>query len=414
MIPLRSLVWVCLLLSVCSCYGWAQESGAILGIVQLKGKGIAEHRIMLLQFGAGPGPNRIPGQTDADGRFSFEGLKTGAELSYVVGIRYEGVLYRSGNIILKANEIHDNVVVKVGSSGRKAIEGDGLAMLGEVHIGHQIIAVVWRDDHLEVREIVGIRHPGKEAYLGPSGSHGVSSSVLHLPLPTGYYNLQNVQGLELNHLRSDSRGLFYTAPLEPGNYQVVYTYSLPRPTSVATILTHRTLPLVMLDLFVETKNLVASSDLRAMGQVRIESHLFLHFRGSNLAAQSRNWFQITLVDESVSAATRILGYGLIIGLTLFGILMPVYSVVWSKRQIESGTAEPVQAVRLQVWQSEYEQLVQQIARLDDSREEGTLDAMAYREQRRMAKYRLMEVAQQLRTDDGTGSILNVSAQKESG
>ena len=411
---LRRWGWVIAVVCVSLCLersGWAQDKGRIEGIVRQQDKAIAEHRIMLIRFGPGPQDvNRTPGQTDAEGRFAFDDLETGSDFTYVVGIRYEGQLYRGESISLESGQTRDDVVLQVGTPDARATEGD--APPTRVHIGQHIMAVVLRDDHVEVREILGIRHPGSEPYEGPVSPSGKSPYVLHLPLPQGYYNLRGPQGLDSQHIRSEASGLYYMAPLAPGTHRLLYTYALPMRGNLTTLMTWHTLPTQVFDIFVEAQHLAATSELSFMGRVPIESHTFLHFRGGNIEPDARHWLQLTRLTSGATGILRASSYVLIIGMALLGIAIPIVGV-WKNRTL-SAPPQPATPNQLRQWQAKRTQLLQTIAQLDEAREAGTLDARQHRQQRQAYKRQLLEIAYQLRSADAHRREPSVTVQKGSG
>lgn len=413
---LRRWGWVIAVVCVSVCLersGWAQDKGRIEGIVRQRDKAIAEHRIMLIRFGPGQQDvNRTPGQTDAEGRFAFDDLETGSDFTYVVGIRYEGQLYRGESISLEPGQTRDDVVLQVGAAGDRATEGGAPPTQTSVHIGQHIMAIVLRDDHVEVREILGIRHPGSEPYEGLVSPSGKSPYVLHLPLPQGYANLRGLQGLDSQHIRSDASGLYYTAPLAPGTHRLLYTYALPMPGNLTTLMTRHTLPTQVFDIFVEAQHLTATSELSFMGRVPIESHTFLHFRSENLEPSARHWLQLTRLTSGATGILRTSSYVLIIGMALLGIAIPIVGV-W-KNRTPSAPPQPATPDQLQQWQAERTQLLQTIAQLDDAREAGTLDARQYRQQRQAYKRQLLDIAYQLRSADANRREPSVTVQKSSG
>ena len=162
---------------------------------------------------------------------------------------------------------------------------------------------------------------------------------MHLPLPQGHYNIGQVQGLNTEYVHVDPSGLSYLAPLPPGEHQIVYTYNLPWHDSLATILVERTLGTSMLDVLVEDEHLNATSDLQFGGRVSIDPHVFAHFRGMNLAAHSRSWLQLT--PRQTSASLLHMGaYGLIVGIVLLGVLIPLHDVWHGQAQPEHRRQMP--------------------------------------------------------------------------
>ncbi len=386
--PHMMLVLLCLLF-IAPDPARSAPSGRIEGVVQQAGKAIANHRIMLIRFGPGQEVNRTPGETDAEGGFVFEGLETGGDYNYFVGIRYEGQLFRSESLQLSDNETKDNVVVQVGAEGTPALGPD--AQSAQVHIPHHIMAVVLREGDLNVREIVNLQNPGSAPYRG--GTPGLRQYVLHLPLPKGYDNLRDIQGVAPEHVRSDPFGLYLTQPLAPGAHRLIYTYTLPMTDRVRTLLLRRSLPTVLVDVFTAAQSLVATSDFQYMGQVPIQSHTFFHFRGANPEPGSRNWVQITLLETSVSTALQVVSYALIVAIALLGLAIPLYNQ-WRRRarlHAESGPG----AAEIQAWQSERSELLLAIAQLDNAQATGALDEPVYRQRRQVYKQQLRRVAEDL-------------------
>lgn len=366
----------------------ADATGSIRGRVQQQGQGVADHRMMLIRFGQNQDMQRIPGQTDAEGYFVFEHLESGPAFTYVVGIRVDEQLYRSAPIVLNPGQQQEGIVVEVGEQGTAAVE----PAEPQIHIAHHLIAIVWRHDRLAVQEVVEVVNSTSSPYQGAPAHGGQAVPALFLPLPDGYENFQNFQGLSAEHVQLQPSGLAYIAPLEPGNHRLRYTYTLPMSDRVMVILARRTLPTRVFDILVEATQLVATSDLQLLGRSPIESHSFLHFRGTELPVQSRSWLQVTRITGPASLV-RLGSYGLVIGIALLGLLIPL-SGVWRTRpsQVSAVSVAPRQ---IQQWQAAHLQLLRTIAGLDDQHEAGTLDDATYEQRRRAYKRQLLDVVEQL-------------------
>lgn len=363
--------------------GCAEGRGRIHGIIQREGQGVAEQRIMLIRFGPHQEVQRTPGQTDAAGRFLFENLETGTVFTYFVGIRYQGQLHRSDAIRLPSDEPVE-VMLALGES--TAQEPESIAVQPKLHIANHIIVIVGRDTHLEIREIVRIVNPSSIPYI----DRGVA---LRLPLPLSHYNLGQVQGLAAEHIRVDTGGLSYGAPLDPGEHQVIYTYNLPWHDELATILVERTLDTSVLDVLVDDAHFVTTSDLPFGGHVSIEPHLFTHFRRMNLESQSRSWLQ--LMPHRTSVALLSMGaYGLIIGMMLVGIILPLRNLWHGRTRPEKRPADSPKQTQIQELRVVGRKLLQGIARLDDQHEHGTIGEVVYRQCRHAYKEQLCSLAEQ--------------------
>ena len=315
--------------------GWPEGRGRIQGIVQRGGQGFAEQRIMLIRFGPNQDVQRTPGQTDAAGRFLFENLEIGPAFTYFIGIRYQERLHRSDPIVLQSAESME-VVLEVDESLAREAAGEGEQL--EIRIVNHLIVIVERDAHLEVREIVRIVNTGSIPYIGKRVATGSASVSFHLPLPQGYYNLGQIQGLAAEHVRIDASGLSSVAPLAPGEHRLIYTYSLPWH-DLTTILVERTLSTAILDVLVEDTRFVTTSNLQFGGRVTIDPHVFAHFRGMNLEAHSRSWLQLMPQRTSVSFLPAV-AYSLIIGIALLGVAIPLYKSWRGRVRAENEATNP--------------------------------------------------------------------------
>jgi hypothetical protein len=343
---------------------------------------------MLIRFGPAQEVERTPGQTDAEGRFVFEGLQGGPDFTYVVGIRFAEQLYRSAPVVLEPGQQREGVIVRVGEQGSEATE----ASPSQVHIAHHLMAFIWRDGRLTVREVVEVVNPISTPYQGSTPHADQDTYSLHLPLPEGYVNFQDLQGLQAEHVQLHASGLSYTAPLEPGSHRVAYSYTLPMPDRVTVVLARRTLATQTFDVLVEDTHLVAASELQFHGRAPIEAHSFFHFRGTELPAQSRSWIQLTQLSGTASLI-RFGGYGLIIAIALLGMLIPL-SGTWWARPARMPVA-PLSPVQMQQWRAAHLRLLQTIAHLDDQYEAGELDVETYQQRRHAYKKQLLDIVEQL-------------------
>jgi hypothetical protein len=349
---------------------------------------------MLIRFGPQQEVQRTPGQTNQQGEFLFQDLQTGTAYTYFIGMRYEGQLHRSDPIVLQSGQHATGLVLELDERSAQAAGGTagGTTAQPTLRINNHLMVIGLRDDRFEVREVVEILNAGSTPYTGQATRPGVSAFSLHLPLPQGYYNLSNVQGLAAEHMRSHATGLYYTAPLAPGEHRVTYTYSLLVRDVVTMLVIQRALDTAVLDVLVADDHLVSHSDLRSGGQVTFEPHVFQHWRGTALPAQSRSWIQLTRRTPT-PRALQLGAYGLVVGIALLGLALPLYGV-WRGRDSQGGT-RPVTPEQVQAWRAEEQRLLRHIASLDDQREAGAIAAAEYQQRRKAYKDRLLTLAPQL-------------------
>jgi hypothetical protein len=391
------LIFTTLVMAGLPYIGRTEGVGRIRGMIQREGKGFAEQRIMLIRFGPNQDVQRFPGQTDTAGRFLFENLEIGPAFTYFVGIRYKEQLLRSEPVILQGDEPAE-VVLEVSEQPAQEAKDSGAPP--PLRIINRLMVIVGRGAHLEVREVIRVANTGTTPYIDKAGHGGATGISLYLPLPQGHSNMSQVQGLNAAYVHVDASGLSYLTPLPPGEHQIVYTYNLPWHDSLATILVERTLGTAMLDVLVEDEHLHASSDLAFGGRVSIEPHIFAHFRGANLEAHSRSWLQLTPRQTSASWL-HIGAYGLIVGIVLLGVCIPLRDVWHGPAQPEHRETHVLQHTQRSDVKGAGRYLLQSIARLDDEYENGIVDADTYQQRRQAYKEQLCTLIEELQRNEAS-------------
>jgi hypothetical protein len=348
---------------------------------------------MLIRFGPNQEVQRTPGQTDAAGRFLFTDLEIGPEFTYFVGVRYQERLHRSAPIILQSAEPAEVVLeVEAALAPPEGARGEQ----PRPRIINHLIVIVGRQAHLEVREVVRLAYAGTTPYPEGQAYTGEAGVSFHLPLPQGYYNFGQIQGLAAAHIRITASGLSYVAPLAPGEHRAVYTYSLPWHAGLNTILLERTLNTAVLDVLVEDERFIPTSDLQFGERVAITPHVFAHLRGVNLEAHSRSWLQL-MPRQTSNFALPMLAYGLITGIALLGVVMPLRHSWQSREHTDKNAAESLGRQHLQDARRTGGQLLQSIARLDDQHADGRVEEAIYVQRRQAYKEQLLALVVQLQS-----------------
>ena len=371
---------------------WAEGHGSIGGVVQSGGQVVGSHRVMLIRFGPDNDVQRTPGETDAQGAFLFDNLSTETGFTYFVGIRYEEQLHRSEPISLHEVPHRTDIVLNLDDPSAQALPPQPAAPA--LQVTSHLMVVVKRNDRLEVREIVKILNRGTAAFSGSSESEPEPHGSFRLALPSGYYELQGIEGdLDSSHVHQHATGLVYTVPLEPGEHNLMFTYALPMPGKVMMILPRRTLPTDALDILVEEQSFAATSDLEFAGRVSIEPHVFTHFRGTGLPERSRSWLQLAKRATPVPAL-RVGVYGLVVAVSLAGVAAPYRRTRYNGPAVLPPPAQPTVQQIQELRQTEL-LLLQRISRLDREHEAGTMADADYYPRRGDYKAQLCSILRQL-------------------
>ena len=389
-----ALVGGLLLLSALSTSVRAEGHGSIGGVIRSAEGVVGTHRIMLIRFGPDNDVQRTPGETTAQGGFLFENLPTDGSFTYFVGIRYQEQLHRSEPISLQDMPHRTDLVMNLDDPSTQALPTRPVAPT--LHVTSHLMVIVKRNERLEVREIVKIVNPGTTAFTGPaSPASGSPHGSFQLSLPQGFYDLQGIEGgLEPSQVQQHATGLFYTAPLEPGEHNVTFTYALPLQGRVMMILPRRTLPTDVLDVLVEEEFLAATSDLSFAGRVPVEPHVFTHFRGVDMPARSRSWVQLAQRATALPAL-RVGAYGLVMALSLVGMAAPCARTRRAKSIALPPQVQATPQQRHDLHAAE-QLLLRRISQLDRQREAGAIEDADYHPRRRDYKAQLCGLLHQLR------------------
>ena len=162
----------------------------------------------------------------------------------------------------------------------------------------------------------------------------------------------------------------------------------------------------MLDVLVEEEHLNATSDLQFGGRVSIDPHVFAHLRGMNLEAHSRSWLQLT--PRQTSASLLHMGaYGLIMGIVLLGMFIPLYDVWHGQAQPDHREADALQHTQRADIKRVGRYLLQSIARLDDEYENGIAEADTYQQRRQAYKEQLCKLIEELQRSEASQKVIEM-------
>jgi len=308
---------------------------------------------------------------DAQGNFSFSGLAVGKEYSYEAVASFQGVTYASGPLTFKEGETALTTVVKV--YGTTTDLASVLVMLS-----HMILYA--QGDSVLVKEYYLFMNSANQTYIGLGEGH--SGGVLHFGLPAGAANLQLTYGPTQNDIVTTGDGFWDKLPLLPGASEVGYSYTLPL-VSGRLALTHGIdYPTGRFDLLVQGGGLDVTGDrLTADQPMNISGTSYTHLSADNLGTGQT----LTITATTPSKSGGFSGFWLVLlGVLIAGaVFIPLYLFRW-KRSPATVPAGSGNAARRQ-------ELLSELAALDDSFEEGQLDEAEYKRRRDARKAELMEL-----------------------
>jgi hypothetical protein len=344
------------------------------------GGSVADKEVTLITYLNGsPLADTPTMRTDADGRFTFSGLDTGPEYGYDTVASYEGVDYWSelsdtGDLPAFAPGQTDlNIIIKVYETG--ADEGSVFLMLS-----HMILSA--QADSVLVTEYYVFVTTDNRTFVGNTGDPG----VLHFSLPNGAAGLEVAYGPGQNQVVAEADGFWDTRPVRPGGSEVGYTYTLAWRSGKLDLTRPVDYPTARLDLVVPEGSLdITGPGIVSEDSISIGGNVYAHYSAEDLVPGQ----DLTMTISRASGG----GPG-VVWLVLLGLLavVVVLAAVYLFRR-RRPAAVPVGGDTV----SRQQQLLGELAELDDRFDAGEIDEADYRKLRDAKK---TELARLMRSQRG--------------
>ena len=124
----------------------------------------------------------------------------------------------------------------------------------------------------------------------------------------------------------------------------------------------------------------------------------------NLEAHSRSWLQLTPRQASASLL-HVGAYGLIMGIMLLGVLIPLHDVWHGRAHPEHRETDALQHTQGSDVKGIGRYLLQSIARLDDEYENGIVDDDTYQQRRQAYKEQLCKLIEELQRSEAGQKVI---------
>ncbi len=182
------------------------------------GEPVAGADVALYALSAMGAPGVARATSDAEGRFSFEGLSNDPSNSYLVGARHGGVPHPGGRVQFPAGQLEVAVRIPVTD----VVQDAGAVQLAEA---------IYRLDRLggsvRVGQSFDLRNAGTTSYFVPRDARAGARPALEVVLPPGATELDMPLGVMPEGLERVGDRLRYWGPLHPGPSELAWSYLLP-------------------------------------------------------------------------------------------------------------------------------------------------------------------------------------------
>ena len=157
-------------------------------------------------------------QSDAEGRFRFEGVSNSPDIAYLVGARSDEIPYGS-RFVFEPGEVEHEV---------ELVLRDPVAETGAIAAGDIDLRVDRGCTHLRIAHSHTLTNPGDEVVFVPASARESANPIFEAVLPDGADGFESILGRE--GLERDGERVRFWGPLYPGSQQIEYGYGLPLST----------------------------------------------------------------------------------------------------------------------------------------------------------------------------------------
>jgi len=365
------------------------------------GEAVAGAPVTLLIFdGAGFLTNREI-EADEQGVARFEGLSRDPVWAFLAQALYNDMPFASDVFQFETGEPSLDVLVHVYEPG---------GSLDDVRIrrAHWFVNLATADS-IDVGELHVIENGGDRVYMGEEGENG--REVLVFRLPPNAVNVGVEGGEASGRFVITGDAIIDTAPLPPGQRQILFRYTLPVVDGAVDMTHPFEYPIDNLNLLIPDIGLqVEVSEWTEEPPLQTEGGAFLNYiitslpPGSappvKLSGISAQALAQTMSNEAAAAGgQQIIDRNATPGISgqpyttplvasLAALVLAVGSVIAIRRHRSQLASEPVRRRQLR------EALIQAIADLDDAYEAGELAEAEYQAERTLLKAKLIALSQQ--------------------
>ncbi len=402
------IVAVCLLSSLLIVPAVAQGSGTIEGQVTngtADGGSVEGLEVTLTALSGDEVKDTLTATTDATGRFRFEGLDTDATFTYHAAVSYQGVSYDSGEPVGFGDQTTLFIPLKV----YETTTSDEDIAITRAHL-----IIDFQSKLMMVTEVFFVANTGDRTYVGSTGesTHG---GTVRFSLPAGAVGLQIQDEQASQRYLPLENGFVDRNPVLPGGEprQIIFSYHLPYDSSTFTFSSELFYPISAINVLVADVGVQVTSDQVALeGKMGGPGQSYLNLAGQNLPKGTTLTLNFANLPQEVSApgmdvvpksnqsALLWIAGGLLALAVALGFGYPML-----RRQAKAPAAIPQQERRAVAdvadeeidLEVERQELLLELARLDDDFEDGKIDEAEYERERAELKAELVAVMRQLKS-----------------
>ncbi|MCO6449250.1 MAG: c-type cytochrome [Caldilineales bacterium] len=334
--------------------------------------------------------------TDAQGMATFESLSTEPIWGFMLETQYNGASFSTDFFQFEPGISTIDMPLNVYEPGATA---DDI----RINRAHWVVSI--ENPHtLEVGELYSFVNTSNRLYTGEM-SDGVPR-VLQFDLPENAINV-SFEGMDSTNRYVQDGNVFYdTVALPPGQHQVLFQYSLPVEDNSVTIQHPIAYPIDNLNLLAPDMGISVEASGWTIGQpLQAQGGAFLNYTQTSLPAdstpravisgieanlfadsQSQNAPNQQVIDPFATPGISGQPYIIIVVVVLSIAVLAVGTIILMRRQRQQLAMVP------DLRRQQRQDLIQQIADLDDAYEAGEVSEADYQAERGLLKSQLVTLS----------------------
>ncbi len=339
--------------------------------------------VTLHQYGDGKERQRGSTQTDGAGIFSFSGVSLEKEKAYYVRALYKGVEYYSPKVTFE-----DKKELLLDLSVYETTDKDA-----DISVKMHHVFVGLEAGTLRLQEIMVLENHGNRVYVGSQEVEPGRREVFRISLPEKAAAFEPMKGLMGCCIIKTEDGFIDTMDIKPGRKEIRFSYKVDYGSSrykLSKILYAKT---ESIDFLIPDTGIEAKSDtLEFRGTLGNPGQRFLHLSGSDLGRGSRIVLELRGLPWGKGLVKWVI-VGLVIAIIGGALTYPFVKSRMRKGEMRKPSVVGSEVVNPVGWR---EELLREIARLDNLFEAGEIGSEEYRSQRKQAMEKAKEATRLLR------------------
>jgi hypothetical protein len=328
--------------------------------------------------------------SDPQGEFFFPGLDRSKGKSYLLHAVYKDVKDQEREIP------YEMTLYDTTDSDQK------------ISVVMHHVVVEQKEGDLWVRELMIVENQGNKVYVGAHEIAPGKRETLRISLPPGAQELQLMKGLMSSYVVQVEDGLADTMDIKPGRKEILFGYRIDKKISGSKLSKSINLATDSLSFFIPGELRVKGENIQYVGLVGETGRQFAHFSGKKLARGSRvalkfenspwakDFFKgiVPVQGKIVPILGRIAP---ILGVILMGLGL-IYPLIRRRKRPKGTKMVKGQGSKGEsLLQEERQNLLWDIAELDDHLDSGQISPEEHAKKRRVLKEGVVELTRTLKS-----------------